>query len=200
MTSEAQLEKVSAQVEEAVRGGAKILVGGRRNSDYLGRFFEPTVLVNVTHDMSIMKQETFGPVIPIMKVANAREAVDLANESSYGLSASIFSRDRETALNIADQLECGTVCINDALVNYIIPDAPMGGTKESGFGCRHGAEGIRKYCLQKTIVIDRFGLKEEFPWYPNSEKKSRQLHHLIRLLCRSGWRNKWTALVGLMKG
>jgi hypothetical protein len=75
----------------------------------------------------------------------------------------------------------------------------MGGIKESGFGHRHGAEGIRKYCHQKTIVTDRFGLKEEFPWYPSSEKKVRQTGHLLRLLCRSGWRNKWTALIGLIR-
>jgi acyl-CoA reductase-like NAD-dependent aldehyde dehydrogenase len=149
--------------------------------------------------MMVMREETFGPVIPIMKVGSAVEAVALANDSPYGLSGSIFSRDRKSAQQLAKQLECGTVCINDALVNYIIPDAPMGGRKESGLGHRHGAEGIRKYCHQQTIVIDRFGLKDEFPWYPSSAKKSRQLHHLLRLLCRSGWRNKWKALRGLMK-
>jgi len=82
------------------------------------------------------------------------------------------------------------VCINDALVNYIIPDAPMGGMKESGFSRRHGAEGIRKYCRQKTIVIDRFGLKSDFPWFPASRKKTEQMRRLISLLWRSGWRNK----------
>jgi acyl-CoA reductase-like NAD-dependent aldehyde dehydrogenase len=199
MTSEIQLAKVTQQVEDAVRRGAKVLVGGRRNPNYPGLYFEPTVLVNVNHEMSIMKDETFGPVIPIMKVSDAAEAVRLANDSPYGLGASIFCGNRDAASQLAEQIDSGTVCINDSLINYIIPDTPMGGIKESGFGYRHGAEGILKYCRQKTIVADRFGLKEEFPWYPASEKKARQMRHLLPLLCRSGWRNKWTALKGLIK-
>ncbi len=199
MTSAAQLNKVAQQISDAIQRGAKVLVGGRRNPNYSGFYFEPTVLVNVTHEMSIMKDETFGPVIPIMKVRDASEAMRLANDSHYGLGASIFCRDRNTASVLAEQIDTGAVCINDALVNYIIPDTPMGGIKESGFGYRHGAEGILKYCRQKTIVTDRFGLKEEFPWYPASEKKARQMRHLLPLLCRSGWRNKWNALKGLIK-
>jgi acyl-CoA reductase-like NAD-dependent aldehyde dehydrogenase len=199
MTSEVQLEKVTAQVEEAVSRGAKILVGGKRNPNLAGLYFEPTVLVDVNHDMRIMKEETFGPVIPIMRCCDPAEALRLANDSRYGLSASIYSRNKDSASSFARQLESGAVCINDSLVNYVIPDAPMGGIKESGIGYRHGAEGIRKYCRQKTIVTDRFGLKEEFPWYPASEKKTRQVRHLLRLLCRSGWRNKWIALKGLIK-
>jgi acyl-CoA reductase-like NAD-dependent aldehyde dehydrogenase len=200
MTSAAQLEKVAAQIDEAVRQGAKIVVGGRRNPNYPGLYYEPTVLVDVTHDMRVMKEETFGPVIPIMKVRDAAEALHLANDSPYGLGASIFCRDRSAGATLADQIEAGSVCVNDSLVNFIIPDTAMGGIKESGFGYRHGAEGIRKYCRQKSIVTDRLGLKQEFPWYPASAKKARQLRHLLRLLCRSGWRNKWTAFKGLLKG
>jgi acyl-CoA reductase-like NAD-dependent aldehyde dehydrogenase len=199
MTSEAQLEKITTQVDEAVQRGAKVLVGGRRNPNYTGWYYEPTVLVDVDHDMSVMKEETFGPVIPIMKVRDAAEALRLANDSSYGLGASIFSRDLGMASTLAEQVESGAVCVNDTLVNYIIPDTAMGGVKASGFGLRHGAEGIRKYCRQKSIVTDRFGLKEEFPWYPASEKKARQIRHLLRLLCRSGWRNKWDAFKGLLE-
>jgi acyl-CoA reductase-like NAD-dependent aldehyde dehydrogenase len=199
MTSEAQLKKVTEQVAAAVQRGAKVLVGGRRNPNYSGLYFEPTVLVDVTHDMSIMQEETFGPVIPIMKVTNADEALRLANDSPYGLGASVFSRDQKAVRMLAEQIDSGSVCINDSLVNYIIPDAPMGGIKESGFGYRHGAEGILKYCRQKTIVTDRLGLRQEFPWYPASDKKARQMSHLLRLLCRSGWRNKWAALMGLIR-
>jgi len=199
MTSEAQLDKVAAQIDDAVLRGAKVLVGGRRNPKFPGLYFEPTVLVDVDHDMSVMKDETFGPVIPIMKVADAAEAMRLANDSHYGLGASIFCRDRDAAAKLAEQIEGGAVCVNDSLINYIIPDTPMGGIKESGFGYRHGAEGIRKYCRQKSIVTDRFGLKEEFPWYPASEKKARQVRQLLRLLCRSGWRNKWYAFKELLK-
>jgi acyl-CoA reductase-like NAD-dependent aldehyde dehydrogenase len=160
---------------------------------------QPTVLVDVDHSMSIMADETFGPVIPIMQVDSPEEAVRLANDSRYGLSASIYSRDRSAALKLADQLDSGAVCVNDSLVNFIIPEAPMGGRKDSGFGYRHGAAGIRKFCQEKTIVVDRFGLKEEFPWYPASEKKARQVRHLLNLLCHSGWSHKLRALKGLIR-
>jgi acyl-CoA reductase-like NAD-dependent aldehyde dehydrogenase len=200
MTSEAQLNKVAAQVDEAIAKGAKKLTGGRRNPNLPGYYYEPTVLVDVDHSMSIMTDETFGPVIPIMQVNSPDEAIRLANDSRYGLSASIFSHDRPAAARLADQLASGAVCVNDSLVNFIIPEAPMGGRKDSGFGYRHGAEGIRKFCQQKTIVVDRFGLKEEFPWYPASEKKTRQVRHLLNLLCRSGWAHKLRAFKGLMQG
>ena len=199
MTSEAQLRKIEAQITEAIAAGAKVLTGGRRNPNFSGLYYEPTVLVDVNQNMSLMREETFGPVIPIMKVTNAEEALKFANDSRYGLSSSVFSRDKSKAWQLADALQSGAVCINDSLINYIIPEAPMGGIKDSGFGYRHGAEGIRKYCRQKTIVTDRLGLKEEFPWYPASEKKSRQIRHLLRLLCRTGWRNKVRAVKGLAR-
>jgi acyl-CoA reductase-like NAD-dependent aldehyde dehydrogenase len=198
MTSEAQLKKIETQVNEAVVRGAKALTGGRRNPNLKGLYYEPTVLVDVDQSMSVMREETFGPVIPILEVKDAKEALKLANDSPYGLGGSIFSGNTSTARQIAAMMESGAVCINDSLINYIIPDAPMGGRKNSGFGFRHGADGIRKYCHQKTIVMDRLGLKEEFPWYPASEKKARQIRHLLRLLCRSGWRNKLRAFRGLV--
>jgi acyl-CoA reductase-like NAD-dependent aldehyde dehydrogenase len=198
MTSETQLEKIEAQVNDAVARGAKVLAGGRRNPNFSGLYYEPTVLVDVNHAMKIMNEETFGPIIPIMKAQDAEEALKLANDSRYGLGASVFSGNKMTGWKMAEEMQSGSVCINDSLVNYIIPDAPMGGMKESGFGTRHGPEGIRKYCRQKTIVSDRLGLKAEFPWYPASEKKARQIRHLLSLLCRSGWRNKMRALRGLV--
>jgi acyl-CoA reductase-like NAD-dependent aldehyde dehydrogenase len=190
MTSAAQFQIVSAQVNEALSQGAKALTGGQANPKLSGLYYEPTVLVDVNHDMSIIRDETFGPVLPIIKVRDAEEALRLANDSRYGLDACIFTRDREKARQMADRLIAGTVCINDGLVNYIIPDTPMGGVRESGFSRRHGAEGIRKYCYQKSIVIDRFGLKSEFPWFPASEKKTNQMRRLISLFWRSGWKNK----------
>jgi len=199
MTSAVQLDKIAAQVDEAVAKGAKVLTGGRRNPVLPGYYYEPTVLVEIDHSMTVMSEETFGPIIPVVKVDNPEDALRLANDSRYGLGASIFSRDKAVARQLAERMQSGSVCINDSLVNYIIPDAPMGGSKGSGFGYRHGAEGIRKFCQQKTIVIDVFGLREEFPWYPTTTKKARQLRHLLNLLCHSGWRNKLRAFKGLMK-
>jgi acyl-CoA reductase-like NAD-dependent aldehyde dehydrogenase len=200
MTSEAQLNAVAAQVEEAVAAGAKALTGGRRRPDLPGYYYEPTVLVDVDHSMRVMSEETFGPVIPLVKVGGAEEALRMANDSRYGLSAAIFTRNGSRALALARELQCGSVCINDSLVPFIIADAPMGGRKESGFGYRHGAEGIRKFCQQKTVVTDKFGLKEEFPWYPATAKKAHQVRHLLNLLCHTGWRRKLRALRDLARG
>jgi len=199
MTSEQQLQKIAAQVDEAVAKGAKALAGGRRSPDLPGYYYEPTVLVDVDHSMSVMTEETFGPVIPIVKVKDADEALRMANDSRYGLSGSIFSKDKDTAWRLAQKMQSGSVSINDSLVSFIVADAPMGGCKESGYGYRHGAEGIRKFCQQKTIVVDRFGLKEEFPWYPATKKKTGQIRHLLNLLCHTGWRHKLRALSGLIK-
>jgi acyl-CoA reductase-like NAD-dependent aldehyde dehydrogenase len=191
MTSEDQFKKVSAQVAEALGQGAKALTGGRANPAFPGHYYEPTVLVDVNHKMAVAKDETFGPVIPIMKVRDAAEALRLANDSRYGLDAAVFSRDKKLAWEMAAKLHTGTVCINDALVNYVIPDTPMGGIKDSGFGRRHGAEGIRKFCYQKTVVADRFGQRSELPWFPITRKKTQSMRRLISFLWRSGWQNKF---------
>lgn len=199
MTSEEQLKTVASQVDEAVSRGARALTGGRRRPDLPGYYYEPTVLVDVDHSMKVMTEETFGPIIPLVKVRDAEEALRLANDSRYGLSGSIFTRDRALAQRLAEEMQSGSVSINDSLVPFIVADAPMGGRKDSGFGYRHGAEGIRKFCQQKTVVTDKFGLKEEFPWYPSTEKKARQIRHLLNLLCHSGWSHKIRALKGLIK-
>jgi len=193
MTSEDQFKKVSSQVADAIAGGAKVLTGGRANPKFSGFYYEPTVLVDVNQEMAVVKEETFGPVIPIIKVRDAEEALRLANDSRYGLDACVFTGNKQQALELAHRLHTGTVCINDGLVNYIIPDTPMGGVKDSGFGRRHGAEGIRKFCQQKSIVIDRFGLKSDFPWFPSTHKKTAQMRRLISFLWRSGWKNKFLA-------
>jgi acyl-CoA reductase-like NAD-dependent aldehyde dehydrogenase len=138
--------------------------------------------------MEIMREETFGPVIPIMKVKDLDEALRLANDSRYGLDSSVFTRDARKGWEVAEKIRGGSVCINDSLVNFIIPDAPMGGIKDSGLGRRHGAEGIRKYCHQKTILKDRLGLKSEFNWFPTSKRKVEILKKGLNLLFRSGWK------------
>jgi acyl-CoA reductase-like NAD-dependent aldehyde dehydrogenase len=162
-----QIEKVADHVEDAVAKGARAIVGGRR-ADREGRYYEPTVLVDVDHTMRVMTEETFGPVLPIVKVRDADEAVRMANDSRYGLQASVWTRDRERGGRIARRLECGAVNVNDAWINLGAFDAPFGGWKASGLGRRNGSAGIRKYCQAQAITDNRRPLRRDPFWFPAS--------------------------------
>ena len=138
-----------------------------------------------------MTEETFGPVIAIQKVESEAEAITLANDSEFGLSASVWSKDKDGAMNIARRIEAGAVCINDHMVHMLIPEVAMGGIKQSGIGKRNGAEGIRKYCNEQTIVVDRLGTKKEMHWYPGKRGRTKFYRRLLNVLYRSGIRNKF---------
>src|SRR5437899_1848941 len=138
-----QLDTIKDHVTDAIQKGARVLTGGQQVPG-AGRFFEPTVLVDVDHSMKIMTEETFGPTLPIMKVRDAEEAVRLANDTPYGLAASVFSRDTRRGEEIARRIDSGAATVNDAMINYAALELPMGGAKASGLGSRHGAGGIRK--------------------------------------------------------
>ncbi len=138
MTSPAQIDIVSDHVEDAREKGARILTGGKR-LDRDGDWYEPTVVADADHSMKVMVDETFGPVVGVMKVKSPEEAIQMANDSRYGLSASVFAGDTKRAERVAEQLEVGACNINDALVNYFHLEVPMGGWKDSGIGWRHGA-------------------------------------------------------------
>src|SRR5205085_11613062 len=128
-----QMETISEHVRDAEEKGARVLVGGHAHTEH-GRYFEPTVLVDVDHSMKCMTEETFGPTLPIMKVRDADEAVRLSNDSDYGLGASVFSRDTEKGEQIARRIHAGAANVNDAMINYTVLELPMGGAKESGLG------------------------------------------------------------------
>ncbi len=128
-----QLDIVDEHVRDAVAKGAKVLTGGHPHSER-GRYYEPTVLVDVDHSMRLMQEETFGPTLPIMKIANAEEGVRLANDSAYGLQASVWTRDADRGEELARRIEAGVVCVNDAQINYSALNLPMGGWKSSGIG------------------------------------------------------------------
>jgi acyl-CoA reductase-like NAD-dependent aldehyde dehydrogenase len=164
MTSPNQTAIVEDHVNDALASGARALTGGGR-VEGPGDYFEPTVLVDVDHTMKVMREETFGPVVGVMKARDAEEALRLANDSRYGLSGSVFG-EKERAERVARRVECGAVNVNDVLVNYLASDVPMGGWKQSGIGYRHGAPGIKKYCRTESVVITRFGGKREPTWYP----------------------------------
>ncbi|UCE87037.1 MAG: aldehyde dehydrogenase family protein [Deltaproteobacteria bacterium] len=180
-----QLEVVERQVRAALEGGARALTGGRRNPNYPGLFYEPTVLVDLTHDMEVMREETFGPVLPILRVPSEPEAIRLANDTVYGLNASIFTRDRRKGIGLAKQIRSGAAVVNDCMLTYALPEAPFGGVKRSGIGRVNGEEGLKSYCEQRSIAIDRFGAKSEPIWYPYSARKTRWLQRLMRLVWES---------------
>ena len=119
-----------------------------------GASFAPTLLADATPEMAVMREETFGPVLPVMRVPDAETALRVANDSPLGLSGSVWSRDEARARALARRLESGSVCVNDVLVNYFCVEAPLGGVKASGLGVRHGPEGLRQFCRIETVVED----------------------------------------------
>jgi len=156
MTSPEQLRIVADHVDDALAKGARALTGARQR-DIPGSFYEPTVLVDVDHSMKAMTQETFGPTLPIMKVADAEQA-------------------------IARRLQAGAVCVNDALLNYFAVELPMGGWKASGLGTRHGAGGIRKYTKQQSLLVNRINLDKDPFMFPYRARVSKALFRGVRLL------------------
>jgi acyl-CoA reductase-like NAD-dependent aldehyde dehydrogenase len=182
-----QAELVESHVKDAVDKGARVAVGGHLKTGP-GRFFEPTVLLDVDHTMRCMTEETFGPTLPIMKVKDADEAVRLANDSKYGLQASVWTRDTIRGEAVAGELEAGVANVNEHQLNYFALEVPMGGWKESGLGSRHGPDGIRKYTRKQISVVSRFGLKRELFMFPYSKRGSKLLGGALKLLHGRGKR------------
>jgi acyl-CoA reductase-like NAD-dependent aldehyde dehydrogenase len=179
LISDQQLAITERHVKEAVAAGARALTGGER-APGTGSFYPPTVLVGVDHSMACMTEETFGPTLPIMKVASVDEAIRLANDSPYGLSASVFSRDISRAKDIAVQLDCGAVNINDVISNLMCTTAPMGGWKTSGIGARFGGvDGIRKFCRQEAIVAPRTNVGAGGKYYHKTLKALARMNGLM---------------------
>ncbi|HTO52169.1 MAG TPA: aldehyde dehydrogenase family protein [Myxococcota bacterium] len=177
-----QLEIVSRQVDEAVAQGARVLVGGRKNPRLGGYFYEPTVIVDVRSDMALMREENFGPVLPIVRVRDLDEAIARANDTRYGLGANVWTRDARLAGEIARRIDSGSVCINDLTMTYGITEAPFGGRKESGVGHVHGRDGLRGYCQALPIIRDRWGGKQAATHYPYSAARDAQMKNVVRWL------------------
>ncbi|GAA4290276.1 aldehyde dehydrogenase family protein [Actinokineospora soli] len=182
MATPAQHDVVARHVREAIAAGATALTGGV--PDPAGAFYPPTVLVGVDHAMACMREETFGPTIPVVAVADADEAVRLANDSAYGLSATVWTRDIARARRIASTVDAGAVNVNDVYCNLFAPGLPHAGWKSSGSGARFGgAHGVRKYCREQAVTLPRLPTPARMPyWYPYTPRKSRFVRRALALV------------------
>jgi acyl-CoA reductase-like NAD-dependent aldehyde dehydrogenase len=179
MIHERQLRLVEQHVEDAVAKGARVLTGGKRLAELGRNFYAPTVLADVTHDMRIMREETFGPVLPVMPFTTEDEAVCLANDSEYGLSASVWTRNLARGKALADRIAAGTVLINDAVSCFGISEAPHGGVKSSGIGRTHGRFGLEEMVRTKFVNSDRLPRMKKIWWYRYDETFTRQIEAFL---------------------
>jgi len=172
MTTAAQVEVVKAHVEDALAHGAKVFARSPEPPEgTVGQFHPAMVLTNVTPDMKVMRDETFGPVIGVMKVSNMETAVQMANDSNLGLTGSVWSKNRKKARKLARQIQAGAVTINDHLMSHGVPETSWGGFKESGIGRSHGELGFNEMTQPQTIVDDWLpGVKKNLWWHPYSRK------------------------------
>lgn len=186
MTMPGQLDKVHLLIQDALDKGATALVGGKpldRNEHQL--LYPPTVLTNLNDSMKIVNEETFGPVMLIMKFSSDNDVIQMANNSEFGLGCSIFSTNYKRAEAIASEIESGMCTINDFGVSYLIQSLPFGGIKKSGFGRFNGVEGLREFSRQKTVVTDRFPLRAKAPRftsYPVPTKAPIALSNAITMI------------------
>ncbi len=197
LNNDVQYGKVLEQLEDAVSKGARVEVGGPEECAELPhRYVAPTVLTAVDHSMRVMREETFGPVLPVMPFDDEREAVELANDSDYGLGASVWTRDSRRGRMLADRIEAGMVWINDHAYSHGFPQTPWGGVKGSGSGgVTHSKFGLYEM-VEKKLVADDRGLVRDPWWYPYSASRSQGFTRLVDALyserrrARALWRNR----------
>ena len=164
-----QLDRVHKHVEDARDGGATVHCGGRKRTDVGPFFYEPTIMTDVPSNSLPACEETFGPVVSVTPVSSTTEAIERANETDYGLNASVWTSDLDRGREVALEIESGTVCLNDGYaVGYGAADAPMGGVGDSGVGRRHGPEGLKRFTEPKTIGTSRVGPIGDVPLVPDS--------------------------------
>src|SRR5712691_7600675 len=180
MTSERQLRIVERHVYEATARGAVALTGGARVPNAPGPFFKPTVLTNVDHEMDIMREETFGPVLPIMTFKTDDEAVRLANDSIYGLTASVWTRDIARGKRLAERIDAGTVTVNEVLYTHAIAQTPWGGVKQSGFGRTHGRAGLMELVSRQHIHVNWISFMPDVWWFKYTPEAGRLFRGMAR--------------------
>ncbi len=201
MVTPMQLEIVERLVDDAVAKGARVLAGGTRMFAEQGDFFAPTVLADVTPEMDIMQQETFGPVMVLCRVRDDHEAIAIANGTPFGLGSSVFSKDHTRARRIADRLDAGMTAINDfGGMTYMAQDLTFGGIKHSGFGRMNGKDGLRSFCNVKSVLEDRLPIHFANKLYPVEDGDFDRILGALRLAYGRGGKRRFGALVDLIRG
>jgi succinate-semialdehyde dehydrogenase/glutarate-semialdehyde dehydrogenase len=193
MIHERQVRVVETQIEDAKQRGARVLVGGTRLRELGPTFFAPTVLADVDHNMRVMQEETFGPVLPVTPFREETEAVRRANDSDFGLAASIWTRDRARGERLARQINAGTVMVNDAVSCFSISEAPHGGVKASGLGRTHGRWGLEEMARVKYVDSDRLPRMKKIWWFGYGGGFGGEMESLLDLLYALPLREKLRA-------
>jgi acyl-CoA reductase-like NAD-dependent aldehyde dehydrogenase len=189
-----QLEKVEGQLHEAIAHGAHVLTGGERRADLGANFLQPAVVTNVDHSMRLMREETFGPVIAICAVANSDQAVALANDSPFGLSASVWTTDDRRGREIASRVRAGSVMVNDVASYYGITEAPHGGPGSSGWGHTHSRLGLLEMVRVKYIDVDRLPRVAKSWWFGYTCELAAAANAFVEGLFAPSWRRRLAAM------
>ncbi len=176
MTYAKQIDIINEQLSDAQNKGASVLTEIKKD----GQFFHPIILTDVSHEMKVMTEESFGPLLGIMSVKDIPEAIEYANDSPYGLNASVWSSKQAQAEDIARQLETGNVYINDVVKNIANPHLPFGGAKKSGIGRYHGPEGLYSFSESKSVMINK-NKGKELNWFPYSKELYELLTDIIKI-------------------
>jgi acyl-CoA reductase-like NAD-dependent aldehyde dehydrogenase len=199
LVNDAAVTQITAQFDDAISRGATIAVRAQMPGESASGFFPPTVLTGITDEMKVMQEETFGPLLPVIKVRDADEAVRRANDSPFGLSASVWTRDRARGAAIARRLEAGTVMINDASSVVGAPHVPYGGVKQSGIGRAHGVAGLEA-CVRSTAITDDLFTAWRQPWwFRYGPKRLAQIDDYTIFAHGSSWWARLKALPGVLK-
>lgn len=193
-----QLQVVEDHVREALERGATVAAGGDR-TDPASNVHEPTVLTHLHREAVVLREETFGPVLPVVSVKDAEEAVAEANRSAYGLSASVWTGDRARGVELARRLDVGGVCVNDVLTHYAVPGLPFGGVKDSGFGRSGGVEGLAELTRSRSILVDRARRAREPWWFPYSRGTERLLRSVLVFRRKGGVRGFVAGIVSFLR-
>jgi succinate-semialdehyde dehydrogenase/glutarate-semialdehyde dehydrogenase len=199
MIRESQVKELERQLAATVARGARVLTGGRRRPDLGPTFFEPTVVTQVPLDSPLWREEVFGPVLPVVSAENAEEALAIANDTAFGLGASVWTGDRRRGERLGRRIESGAVLVNDATSYVGASEVPHGGMKESGIGRTHGEFGMRETCRARFVGSDWFDAIRK-PWWFGYQGESMEARDaFLRFAFAPSWVDRIRAIPGALR-